>query len=809
MRPLSLRLDNFQSYRGPHELDLHGINLAILSGPNGAGKSSIIDAIRYALWGYARAGADSVVTEGENVGRVEFEFALGADHYLVSRQRNRKGGGGTALSFQSVIGDILPHGRLNNIVLDGKTVGETQASIEHVLRMTDDLFTQTACANQGNAAAFSQARPADRKRVLGDILDLAAWERRAEAARQASREAQGRIDRASADIQAAQTEAAKQPDIEAQIATNAERIAYAERDQQGIQADLATVQEQRVAAIALRDGAVRKSEELQEAQGRWRLIESQVNDRAARLRNLQQVTADRVNVEQALAQAIAAAERAEELADAQRQAQEIAHEEKLIVERAATAKREHEAEIARVTEALRGIKRDYSHQVQALDTEVAHIREVHLHRVAQLDDQHERLARQAEVLDEVPCANPVDEATRPSFFAIRDKCPLIAQAREAVAQIGAVYADLTAARAAAPWAERQAELDALRGQASQIGAPEAARLALLERDDPLAQIRADSAALAARRAALGYVAGTWEEARREADKRPALEIRMREIEVAAAQAAELQAALDEARRAAADLGERVAQIQSEMLDPAAIQRKLSDVDAEIHRCETALVDLRTTISRAQAQAGALHERLEAARRDARHADELLELLETLERRRQLLDLLGNPRSGAFSRSGIPALLIDQAVPELEAAANEVLRELSDGRMSVALHTQRETQAKTLSETLEIIVADERGERPYETFSGGEAMRVDLGLRIGLSRLLAARAGARCEMLVMDETAAPLDADGRRLFVQCLGRVAERFACVLCISHVEELKDLFPAQIAVSKGDGGSRLEVLR
>jgi len=89
MRPLRLKLSNFLSYRGEHEIDLDGITLAVLSGPNGAGKSSLIDAIRFALFGHTRGGLDGVITAGEQACRVEFAFALGEETYLVSRQRGR------------------------------------------------------------------------------------------------------------------------------------------------------------------------------------------------------------------------------------------------------------------------------------------------------------------------------------------------------------------------------------------------------------------------------------------------------------------------------------------------------------------------------------------------------------------------------------------------------------------------------------------------------------------------------------------------------------------------------------------------
>ena len=56
----------------------------------------------------------------------------------------------------------------------------------------------------------------------------------------------------------------------------------------------------------------------------------------------------------------------------------------------------------------------------------------------------------------------------------------------------------------------------------------------------------------------------------------------------------------------------------------------------------------------------------------------------------------------------------------------------------------------ISETLDIRISDEVGTRDYEMYSGGEAFRVDLALRIALARLLAERAGATLPTLIIDE-----------------------------------------------------------
>ncbi len=62
---------------------------------------------------------------------------------------------------------------------------------------------------------------------------------------------------------------------------------------------------------------------------------------------------------------------------------------------------------------------------------------------------------------------------------------------------------------------------------------------------------------------------------------------------------------------------------------------------------------------------------------------------------------------AFGKDGVPAMLIEQALPELEAQANEILLKLSDNTMSLSFSTQREYKDKKRDdkrETLDIIIS---------------------------------------------------------------------------------------------------------
>jgi exonuclease SbcC len=162
---------------------------------------------------------------------------------------------------------------------------------------------------------------------------------------------------------------------------------------------------------------------------------------------------------------------------------------------------------------------------------------------------------------------------------------------------------------------------------------------------------------------------------------------------------------------------------------------------------------------------------------------------------------------AFGKNGIPAMIIETAIPELEAGANRLLNRMTDGRMSVMLNTQREKITGGVAETLDIQIADELGTRAYEMFSGGEAFRINFALRVALSQMLARRAGAQLRTLFIDEGFGTQDEEGRNKLVEAITAIQEDFDLILVITHIEDLRDSFPVHVMIEKTSDGSRISV--
>ena len=185
MIPLQLRLSGFLSYRDSVEVDFTTFDLACISGSNGAGKSSLLDAITWSLFGQARKRDESLVNLQSDAAEVTFTFSYEENVYRVQRSLPR--GKGTVLEFQVRESGIEnrevgtnPDSPISNNgnwrPLTERTLRETQARIEQILRLDYDTFVNAAFFLQGKADQFTQQTASKRKEVLGSILGLEAWE---------------------------------------------------------------------------------------------------------------------------------------------------------------------------------------------------------------------------------------------------------------------------------------------------------------------------------------------------------------------------------------------------------------------------------------------------------------------------------------------------------------------------------------------------------------------------------------------------------------------------------------------------------
>lgn len=216
------------------------------------------------------------------------------------------------------------------------------------------------------------------------------------------------------------------------------------------------------------------------------------------------------------------------------------------------------------------------------------------------------------------------------------------------------------------------------------------------------------------------------------------------------------------------------------------------------QAEVAVTSISDIVSR-------LHERLENAKKAELRLEENRQKLHAEEQQRQRFETL----SQAFSNRGIQAMLINEyALPSLEHEANRLLARMTDNQLYLSFKTSHVTKQGRAQEVLEIEVSDAVGTRPLEAFSGGESFRISFALRIALSKLLAHRAGHRLETLIIDEGFGTQDAQGRERLVEAINSISDEFRTILVITHVSEVRDMFPTQIHIRRTSQTSQWEVM-
>ena len=243
-------------------------------------------------------------------------------------------------------------------------------------------------------------------------------------------------------------------------------------------------------------------------------------------------------------------------------------------------------------------------------------------------------------------------------------------------------------------------------------------------------------------------------------------------------------------------------------DRERIEREVGLVDsvrAEAASAEAVVVNLREREGQTRLALGRSQSQYEVCLQNEAELKRQQQRQQHLLFERQLYDDLAH----MFGKNGIQAIMIENAIPELEEEANRILSRVSDNAMHVTLETQRDTRAGGVAETLDIKISDDLGTRNYELFSGGEAFRINFALRIALSRMLARRAGARLRTLVIDEGFGTQDTQGLERLVEVIKAIRNDFAKIIVITHLPELKNAFETHIEVTKDPVlGSSFEVV-
>lgn len=238
--------------------------------------------------------------------------------------------------------------------------------------------------------------------------------------------------------------------------------------------------------------------------------------------------------------------------------------------------------------------------------------------------------------------------------------------------------------------------------------------------------------------------------------------------------------------------------------------QMPDPSPQLQTLEQQMQQRRSQLDDCLSQLGRLQQQQQHLEMLSVQSSEVKAQLQTVQRQ----SLVYQELAQAFSKNGIQALMIENVLPQLEAETNQLLGRLSANQLHVQFVTQRAKRSGMVNrtvkfiDTLDILISDVQGTRPYETYSGGEAFRVNFAIRLALARLLAQRSGTPLQLLIVDEGFGTQDEVGCDRLIGAINAIASDFACVLMITHVPHLKESFQTRIEVYKTDQGSQLRLL-
>lgn len=846
MLPKRLELKNFLAYRAPQPLLFEGIHLACLTGANGAGKSSLLDAMTWALWGKSRAPREEeLINYGQPEMVVQFDFEQDGIDYRVVRKRTKKSGGSGTLDL--FVFD--PDAGLREMTEPTKAA--TQAKIERLLRMSYETFVHSAFLQQGKADSFTALRPTERKKVLGEILELDRWiayENGAKAELNQIKEEltllDGRIQGIDAELEQEPALRREQEEAEAsyEIAKQAFIVAQDRFNEVRQVPDALKAKREQIAAV---------EQALSRYQGDLKAVSGEIERQQKRIAGLEVTITSQGQIEAGYQTLQAARADIQELGvklsalnDLQERRGELAaqleHERGGIQQ----GKARLEAEIAA-----------YDREIAAADT--AEYEQLHAEVIALELKEQEKNARDAsrqQAENEktvlitknnqiVPESKKLRERIDHLQAADGSECPLCGQPltadhRDSVAaeleeegrrmkadhqensqQIAALTAEIdqlekqiSTLTAEIKHGETSRKREAVLKNAIEkakvaAGKRDAAQASYdvlastLESDNFGAELRVQIAALDAERDGLGYDKESHDKARKSLSEYGDYDSQYQKLQAALEALPEaqklLESTLERKTRLQGDLSQETERLATLNLERDALMAQ--EIEFNQRRDEeqrSGIAERKANDRRVTAK-----QQVKALQDQRKNKEKLETQRDGLRETRALYEELRE----AFGKNGIPAMIIETALPELEDNANRLLAAMTDGRMTLRLQTQREKVTGGVQETLLLDISDELGTRSYDMYSGGEAFRINFALRVALSQLLARRAGAQLRTLFIDEGFGTQDEDGRAKLVDAITRIQDHFDLILVITHIDELRDSFPVHVQVEKTRDGSLL----
>lgn len=770
MRVNHLTVSNFGSY-GHADVDLRGISAAVVVGSNGAGKSTLaVDSVLWALFGQCRTDTDQMMKLGETSMSVSVEFGLNGQDYRVTRTRSKATKAGKSeLSLSVKHGDDW-------VSSSGSKLADTQQKICELLNADYDLCISTGFLLQGQADQFSRATASARKAILAQILRLDQYAILKQFAGRKANDCQARMVEKDERLKTLKASLGDVGQLEAQLVDVQTRQTATEADVKSLDVTLDTTK----STIATLEA---KRQSLTAVQDQQTILSGKLNGYQARQR---QATEQKTRLEKILANRQAIEAKVVELSGLEKeettlnQATDIATEDAQIIGKRIQVMQEaiHTAKTKKLSLQI---------QIDATSHTLAQKVLAYQQDTARMEESYKRDVQSSELLGKVPCTTDLQGKCQFTINAVQAQTRMVssevtlANRERLLADIEqAVGADLVQKMAAL-----RSELESVQGHHD---------------GGQLDELKAQQADLGAKLKGLQddrqRVFAAIQEAKRFTVLIPEL--------LAAEQV--LVKTNEELSMLAGEIASVESELQSirlQLLESVTLESELKTVNDSVSALQRNRQALHVSLQAIGEEIGRIKAKIDQVLGAEEEMTTLAAEVDTLHRDMRLCATL----TDAYTK--IPVLIMENAIPMLEQESNAVLSRISSTGLRVTFETQKTLKSRDgLAETLDIQVRDAFGERLLENFSGGERARVDLAIRIGLSKMLARRAGAKLETLVVDEAFAAIDRDGMDQLIECLPVLSQEFPLCLFVTHDEGFKHALPQQLVCSKSSNGSVVEVV-
>jgi len=836
-------------------LSFDGIHVACLCGDNGNGKSALFDAMTWALWGKSRAKGnndDDLIHLGQSEMEIELEFISGEQRYRVIRKHAKKPSkaraGQTVLELQ-----IASNGAFRSISDNSKS--ETQQKIIEILNLDYETFENSAFLRQGHADEFSIKPAGKRKDILANILGLSQYDELERRAKELAGDRRTEADRLENAINEIGLQLADKPKYEDEITKIQDEISKLEEKRKAEEATISSLHSQKLSLEFKKEQLSNTEIHINENKKELERRQAKSKELQARIKEYEQVLAEREAIEkgcsefmdaqtlndefnQKLTQLFTLRERTGNLDNVIRQAAEALTIEHKLIQSRITDKESKFAKVHPLEETLTQVRKSLHEfteqekkvaekrkQIQQIASRISHLESTSTQLEGEIAESKEKLklltgddarcplcqtelgvdGRQqleakltSEVQQKIKSLQNNDEKLKKHQGEIQTLESesatfesVLNQERSArQSQLSIVEKELTEARQAGN------ELSQERANLEELEQRLAKRDYAIYEQQALAQLEDEERKL-------GYDKERHEQVQQQLTELKKYESLKRELDEAIKTIDKEKAALAETAETISNLG---AIIEADLKRQQSLKTELvalPEIADKLVKAEEAHQILLQNERQIRDRLAAFQERLRYLAELAATKDEKAKLLQQTLNEESIYKELAD----AFSKRGIQALLIEQSLPEIEIEANRLLAKMTDNRMSLRLETQRETRKGGTIETLDIKIADELGTRNYEMYSGGEAFRIDLALRIALSMLLVRRAGASLPVLIIDEGFGTQDSSAREKLIEAISSIQDDFEKLFVITHLEEMKDRFPVLINVTKTANGSMISI--